>query len=210
MEERLTELSCEEFADRLASREGVPGGGGAAALVGALAAALCSMAGALTVGKPRYADVEPEVLEIMEDVEDVRFRLIELVEDDAAGFSPLLEAYALERDDPRRAAAIEGATKGACMAPLAMMGECCRAITLLERMRDIGTPGLVSDVATGALLAGAALEGAAVNVCVNTTSLKDRRQAARIEATCDELLDEYAPRARALADAIVDGIRGRA
>ena len=140
----------------------------------------------------------------------VLFILLSILEEDAAGFSPLIEAYALPRTEPGRAEAIEAATEGACMAPLAMMGECCRAITLLERMREIGAPGLVSDVATGALLAGAALEGAGVNVCVNTTSLKDRRQAARIEATCDELLDEYAPRARALADAIVDGIRGRA
>ncbi len=210
MEERFMELSCEEFAERLAARTSVPGGGGACALAGALAAALCSMVGSFTIGKARFADVEGEVSDLMDEAEDVRFRLLELIEEDAAGFSPLIEAYALSRTDPSRAAAIEDATEGACMAPLAMMGECCRAITLLERMRDIGTPGLVSDVATGALLAGAALEGAAVNVCVNTTSLKDRRQAARIEATCDELLDEYAPRARALADAIVDGIRGRA
>lgn len=199
MEERLTELSCEEFADRLASREGVPGGGGAAALVGALAAALCSMAGALTVGKPRYADVEPEVLEIMEDVEDVRFRLIELVEDDAAGFSPLLEAYALERDDPRRAAAIEVATKGACMAPLAIMGECCRAVVLLEEMAGRCSRLLLSDVACGALLAAAALQAASVNVFVNTATLPGDDTTASVESACAEMLDEFVPRSRALA-----------
>ena len=168
---RLTELSCEEFGDRLASEEGVPGGGGAAALVGSLAAALCSMAGALTVGKPRFADVEQEVSQIMEEAEDVRFRLLSLVDDDAQGFLPLLDAYALPREDPARADAVVRATKGACMAPLAMMGECCRAIVLLEEMSGRCSRLLASDVACGALLAAAALQAASVNVFVNTATL---------------------------------------
>lgn len=199
MEERLTELSCEEFADRLASSDGVPGGGGAAALAGSLAAALCSMAGALTVGKPRYAAVEGALASVMEDAEDVRFRLLELVEDDATGFSPLLEAYALPRDDPRRRAAIEAATRDACMAPLAMMGECCRAIVLLEEMSGICSRLLVSDVACGAVLAAAALQAASVNVYVNTDGLPHDDTTASIESACAEMLDEFVPRARALA-----------
>lgn len=199
MDERLTELSCEEFADRLASSEGVPGGGGAAALAGSLAAALCSMAGALTVGKPRFSAVEPEVLAIMEDVEDVRFRLLELVDDDAAGFSPLLAAYALPKGDSRRAGAIEEATRGACMAPLAMMGECCRAIVLLEEMADRCSRLLASDVACGALLASAALQAASVNVFVNTAALPADDTTSSIESACSEMLDEFVPRARALA-----------
>ena len=210
MEERFMELSCAEFAERLAARTSVPGGGGACALAGALAAALCSMVGSFTIGKARFADVEGEVSELMDEAEDVRFRLLELIEEDAAGFSPLIEAYALPRTEPGRAEAIEAATEGACMAPLAMMGECCRAITLLERMGQIGTPTLASDVVTGALLALAALEGAGVNVSVNTAALRDRQQAARIDATCEELLEEYVGRARALADVIAEKIRGRA
>ena len=199
MSERLTELSCEEFAERLASSDGVPGGGGAAALVGAMASALCSMAGALTVGKPRFADVEPEVLGIMEDIEDVRYRLIELVDDDAAGFEPLLEAYALPRDDPKRPSAISSATRDACMAPLAMMGECCRAVVLLEEMADRCSRLLRSDVACGAILASAALQAASVNVFVNTATLEYDDTISSIESACSEMLDEFVPRARTLA-----------
>lgn len=210
MEERFMELSCEEFAERLAARTSVPGGGGACALAGALAAALCSMVGSFTIGKARFADVEDEVAGLMDEAEDVRFRLLELIEEDASGFSPLIEAYALPKGAPGRDEAIEEAKEGACMAPLAMMGECCRAITLLERMGQIGTPTLASDVVTGALLALAALEGAGVNVSVNTAALRDRQQAARIDATCEELLEEYVGRARALADVIAEKIRGRA
>lgn len=199
MSERLTELSSEEFVDRLASSDGVPGGGGAAALAGSLAAALCSMAGALTMGKPRYAAVEGEVAAIMEDAEDVRYRLLELVDDDAVGFSPLLDAYALPRDDPRRPAAIEAATKGACMAPLAMMGECCRAVVLLEEMSDRCSRLLASDVACGALLAAAALQAASVNVYVNLDGLERDETATSIDSACAEMLDEFVPRARSLA-----------
>lgn len=208
MGDRFTELSCEEFSDRLAARESVPGGGGAAALVGALGAALCSMAGAFAQGKERYAEYEDDFARIMEEAEDVRYRLLELVEEDAEGFLPLLDAYALPKDDPGRASAIEDATEGACMAPLAMMGECCRAIVLLEEMGGKCSKQLISDVACGVLLVRAALECASVNVYVNTSSLRDRFVAERIESSVSELLDEFVPRAERLALSITDRIGG--
>lgn len=209
MDERLTELSCEEFAERVAARSSVPGGGGVAALVGALGAALCSMAGAFTAGKPRYVAVDADVRRIMDEVEDIRFRLLELVEEDALGFEPVTAAHARPADDPDRPAAIERATEGACMAPLAMMGECCRAVPLLEEMARICSPLLISDVACGALLVRAALETASVNVYVNTSALSDRLMAERVESTCSELLDEYVPRAEKIALSITDRIGAR-
>lgn len=207
MEERLTELGCEEFAERLAAREGVPGGGAASALVGALGVALCSMAGAFTVGKARYRDVEEDVSRIMEEADSIRYRLIELVEEDANGFEPLMAAYALPKDDPTRAETLEAATVSAAMAPLGMVGECCRAVVLLEEMGEKCSRMLVSDVACGALLVRAAIEAASVNVYVNTASLSDRAQAERIDSTCEELVEEYVARAERLARDIVSGMR---
>lgn len=207
MEERLTELGCEEFAERLAAREGVPGGGAASALVGALGVALCSMAGAFTVGKARYRDVEEDVSRIMEEADSIRYRLIELVEEDANGFEPLMAAYALPKDDPTRAETLEAATVSAAMAPLGMVGECCRAVVLLEEMGEKCSKMLVSDVACGALLVRAAIEAASVNVYVNTASLSDRAQAERIDSTCEELVEEYVARAERLARDIVSGLR---
>lgn len=207
MEERLTELGCEEFAERLAAREGVPGGGAASALVGALGVALCSMAGAFTVGKARYRDVEEDVSRIIEEADSIRYRLIELVEEDANGFEPLMAAYALPKDDPTRAETLEAATVSAAMAPLGMVGECCRAVVLLEEMGEKCSRMLVSDVACGALLVRAAIEAASVNVYVNTASLSDRAQAERIDSTCEELVEEYVARAERLARDIVSGMR---
>ena len=208
MEERLTELGCEEFAERLAARESVPGGGAASALVGALGVALCSMAGAFTVGKARYQDVEEDVSRITEEADSIRYRLIELVEEDASGFEPLMAAYALPKDDPTRPETLEAATVSAAMAPLGMVGECCRAVVLLEEMGEKCSRMLVSDVACGALLVRAAIEAASVNVYVNTASLSDRAQAERIDSTCEELVEEYVARAERLARNIVSGIRG--
>lgn len=200
MRERLTELSCEEFSDRLASRDSVPGGGGGAALAGALAVALCSMAASLTVDKPRFADAADELHSILEDADDVRFRLLDLVDDDASGFLPLLDAYALPATDAARPERIREATKGACMAPLAMMGECCRAVVLLERVADVCMRSMRSDVACGAVLAAAALEAASINVRVNTAALPaDDETAVSIEGMRAEMLDEFVSRARALA-----------
>ena len=103
MAEPLTNLSCTEFAAVLAAKQSVPGGGGAAALVGALGAALCSMVGNFTTGKKTYAAVEDDVQRMLADAEEVRLRLIDLVADDATAFFPLSQAYAIPKEDPSRA-----------------------------------------------------------------------------------------------------------
>ena len=208
MVERLTDLSCGEFAAVLAAKEAVPGGGGAAALVGALGVALCSMVGNFTSGKKTYADVEDDVRRMLGEAEDVRERLLGLVQEDAEAFSPLSQAYAIPREDPARAATLEEATKGACVAPVEMMRQVCHAIELLEEMGEKGSRMLLSDVACGALLCKAALEAASVNVFVNTKTLADRAYAEHVEAECDAMLDEYVPRAAACATHVMERIRG--
>lgn len=208
MGERLTNRSCEDFAAVLAAKEPVPGGGGAAALVGALGMALCSMVGSYTTGKKAYAAVEDDVQRMLAEATAVRVRLLELVQEDADAFYPLSQAYAVPRDDPRRSDMLEEATKGACSAPLQMMREICRAIELLEEMGQKGSRMLLSDVGCGAYLCGAALRAASLNVYVNTTSLADRDFACRIEAEVDAMLSAYAPRAESCAAAVEDQVRG--
>lgn len=207
MAETLTDRSCEEFARILAAKEPVPGGGGAAALVGALGVALASMVGNYTLGKKAYAGVEPGIVRLLAEAEAVRRRLLGLVQEDADAFLPLSRAYALPRDDAGRPETIEAATKAACAAPLAMMREIAHAIEILEEMGGKGSHMLASDVACGAFLSRAALEAASVNVLVNTTSLEDRAFAECVEAECDELIARYVPRAEACAQAIVTSLR---
>jgi len=208
-DEKLVERTCAGFVDVVAAKAPVPGGGGVAALAGALGAALCSMVGEYTVGKARYADVQDDVERMLAEGADVRARLLALVDEDAAAFEPLSRAYAVPRDDPSRDEVLEEATKGACAAPLEIMRQCARAIALLEEMGEKGSRMLLSDVGCGAYLAVAALRAASLNVFVNTGGASDRAWAAGVEAEADELLATWVPRGRACADRVTDSIRKR-
>lgn len=209
MSDKLVDKSCVEFANVLAAKQSVPGGGGAAAYVGALAAALCSMVGEFTAGKKRYAQYEGDVQRMLGEAQRVRERLIELVDEDAAAFYPLSQAYGIPKEDPTRAETLERATKAACKGPVEMMEQICHAIELLEEMGRKGSRMLLSDVGCGALFARAALEAASLNVFVNTKSLKDREFAEATEKRCDQMLTEYGPRAEAVEKTVMDRIRGR-
>jgi formiminotetrahydrofolate cyclodeaminase len=117
----MTDKSCTEFTQVLASKAPVPGGGSAAALVGAFGTALCSMAGNLTVGNKKYTDVEADVYNILKKAKDVQARMLDLVDKDVRAFKQLSEAYAISKDDPRRAQVIENATYNACVPPFEIM-----------------------------------------------------------------------------------------
>lgn len=205
--ERLTERTCADFAALLAAKESVPGGGGAAALVGALGVALGSMVGNFTTGKKRYADVEDDIQRMLAEGEAIRLTLLDLVEQDAAAFYPLSKAYGIPKEDPSRAQVLEDATKNACAAPVEMMRQIAKAIALLEEMGEKGSRMLISDVGCGALLCRAALEAASLNVFVNTKTLADHAFADEVEAECEALLTEWCPRAEACASKVTASIR---
>ncbi len=200
MDNKITDYSCNEFAGKLAAKVSVPGGGGAAALVGALSMALCSMAGNFTTGKKKYAQYEEELQAILKEAEDIRTRLLDLVEEDAKMFEPLSVAYSIPKEDPQRVEKLEKATLDAIIPPLEMMRQIKRVIELLERMKEIGSVIMISDVGCGAALAGAALKSASLNVFINTKSLQDRGKADSFEQEADSILDEYVVRAQNVFD----------
>ncbi len=203
----LTENNCRDFTALLASNKPVPGGGGAAALAGSLAVSLCSMAGNFTVGKKKYADVEEEAQELLKECEELRIRLLNLVEADARAFEPLSRAYSTPKDDPSREEKLEEATANAILAPLDIMDACADVIELLDRMYGICNRMMISDVACGAILAGAAMKAASINVFVNTAALRDRIKASEYEMTADRLLDDYLPMAEVIAEEITADLR---
>lgn len=207
MRQKLIDQTCEGFVSLLASKAPVPGGGGAAALVGALGAALCSMAGNLTLGRKKYAAVEPDIRALLEKGEKVKNRLLELVDMDAEAFEPLSRAYSIPKDDPQRETVLEEATEKACAAPMEMLEQCAQAVELLEEMLKKGSVMLVSDVGCGAVCCKAAMECAALNVYINTKALKNRAAAEALEHRTDELLKEYCTRASAVAAAVTAQLR---
>lgn len=187
----MLEKSVNEFAEVLSSSAAVPGGGGASALVGALGAALGGMVGALTVGKEKYAAVEEDVKALMEKAEYLRKQLLSCVEEDAAVFAPLAKAYAIPKDDPARDEVMEKCLRDAASVPLKILELSCEMVALHREFADKGSVLAVSDAATGVVFCWSAMYGAAVNVKVNTKSMKDRAYAEKINCRVDELMETY-------------------
>ena len=181
------------FTEQLASPAPVPGGGGASALVGAIGIALGDMVGELTVGKKKYADVEDELRSLMARAQELRKRLLECVEKDAAAFEPLSRAYGMSKDDPKRDAVMERCLREAAAAPLEILDLCCEAIELQKAFAEKGSRLVISDAATGVVFCWSALYGAAVNVKVNTKLMKDRAYAEEINAHVDAQVAKYWP-----------------
>lgn len=203
----LYEMPINEFVESLGAKEPTPGGGGAAALAGALGAALCSMVGNYTTGKKAYAAYEEDVIHMIDASEESAERLLELVQVDADEFSKISAAFALPKDNPNRHEAIQEATLAALEPPLEMMREIAKVIDLLEEMCDKGSRMLVSDVGCGASIAQGALVAASLNVFVNTKGLDDREKAAEIEAEVASMIDSCVPRCDLLVREVLGRIR---
>ena len=185
-----------EFSQQLASSAPVPGGGGASALAGALGVALGNMVGELTVGKPRYASVEAEMKSLMAKAQDLRGRLLACVERDAAAFEPLSRAYGIPKDDPSREAVMEQCLRDAAAVPLEILELCGQALDLQREFSAKGSRLVASDAATGAALCWGAMQGAAINVRVNTRLMRERPYAKEIEDRVDAQLNTYGELAR--------------
>ncbi len=201
------EYKIRKYADVLSSKEAVPGGGGASALVGAIGIALGNMVGSLTVGKKAYAAVEDTMRAWMEEAESLRGAFLSDMDADAEAFAPLSEAYAIPKDDPTRDAVMEDALVTACEAPLALMRHLCRAIELLEGFAAHGSRLALSDAGVGAACCKAALQGAVLNIYSNTKSMQDTARASDFKSSADTMLSEYSARADAVYEQVLQQLR---
>ena len=203
MSQDSTQNTCREFVSALASAAPSPGGGGAAALAGALGAALGNMVGSLTVGKKKYADVEKEIVALKRKCDALQSALLDMVAEDARCFEPLAAAYAIPKDDPSRVDVMEKALKTACEPPMRIMELCCEAIEAVAVFAEKGSRLAVSDAGCGAALCRAALESASLNVFINTRAMSDRDAAAALNGRAEAMLEKYVP----MADAVLEKVR---
>lgn len=183
-----SDLSCREFVEALASSSPTPGGGGAAALAGALGTALGHMVGSLTVGKKKYAAVESELRALMAECAQLQSALLDQIQADADCFAPLAAAYGIPKEDPTRADILEKATLNACTAPLEIMRLCARAIDAAQIFADKGSRLALSDAGCAAVLCKAAMQAASLNVYINTGALRDRTAAQELNAQAEAYL----------------------
>ena len=199
---KMLEKSGVDFLSELSSNAPVPGGGGASAAVGAFAAALGMMVTNLTIGKKKYAEYEEEVKAVRDRLARLRDQLIDLVDQDAVAFEPLSKAYSIPKDAPERDAVMENALYEASVVPMRIMETVLAAAKELDVLVEKGSRLAVSDVGVGILFAQAAIEGASLNVYINTKSMKDRERAAALDSKADAMIREGA----ALKTRIYDGV----
>jgi glutamate formiminotransferase / formiminotetrahydrofolate cyclodeaminase len=179
--------ASQDFLEALAEGTAAPGGGSAAAYTGAAGAALVSMVARLTLGKKKYAAVEAQMYVVLERAEILRSKLKAAIQDDAQAFNKVMEAFKLPKDTDEEAAArlqvIEDATLVAARVPLETARLAVDVIELAAQCVAAGNLSAISDGATGAALARAALTGAGYNVRINITSLKDKTKGEPLLAT---------------------------
>ena len=201
-------LNASEFVEILASKEAVPGGGGASALAGAIGTALGNMVGSLTVGKKKYADVEGEIIALKAKSDELQAEFLRLVDEDAVAFEPLSKAYGIPKDDPNREKIMEDALRIATSAPMDIMITCAKAIDVVEEFAAKGSAIAISDAGVGAALLRAAIIGASFNVFINTKSMTDREYADKVNAEANALLEKYVEKAGEIVAKVYEKVCG--
>ncbi|HZP97725.1 MAG TPA: cyclodeaminase/cyclohydrolase family protein [Candidatus Limnocylindria bacterium] len=189
MRERLVDLTLREFSDRLASDAPVPGGGSAAAYAGAVGAALAAMVARIATKKSDDGSLRDYISE----VDHLRSDFLRLVDDDSAAYGRVAEAMKLPRasDDEKKARTerMQAALLAASRVPLEIAKTSRRLLEACERGMPKAPAAAVSDVGVAALMADAALRGAAMNVMINLSSVKDPGQVKALAEDLDRALD---------------------
>ena len=204
-------MDMKDFLNVLASKEPVPGGGGACGYVAAVGMALGNMVLSLTTGKKKYAEYQEEIEELIVKAGDITNRLYECMDKDAKAFKPLSEAYGLPKDTEEqlehRNKVMENALLIASEAPLSMMELIVEAIKLIDRISVIGSRIAISDAGVGITMCEAAMKGASLNVFINTKLMKDRELAEDMNFKADKMLAEAAQIEEETFGRVMDAVR---
>jgi formiminotetrahydrofolate cyclodeaminase len=211
MAEQAFDASVTAFLDSLASSAPAPGGGSAAALSGAMAAALVSMVCNLTIGKRRYADVEAEMRDLLDRAEALRHEMQELAQADLEAFNRLSAAYKLPRttdaDIAIRRDAIQASLRRATEVPLRTARAAAAVLPLCPAVADRGNQAAVSDVGVAALLAQAAVRSALLNVEINLRLLEDSIYIRQVRAEVERLTDGLAAEAERIVELVASKLK---
>ena len=174
----IKDQPIQQFLDDLASKSATPGGGSAAAIMGAQGAALISMVCNLTIGKPKFAEVEADMQALLIDTETLRQQLTDMIKADIEVFNRVMASYGLPKETDAektaRSAAIQDVLKDATDVPLDCAKACAKVIALSQIAAEKGNPNVISDAGAGLMAAYGGLKIAALNVYINAGSLKDR------------------------------------
>jgi formiminotetrahydrofolate cyclodeaminase len=186
----LRDLSVREFVEKIAGPDPAPGGGSAAALAGALGAALCAMVARLTLGKEKYGSVSEEMEATRSSADALCSRLLQLMDEDSDAYNQVLAAFRLPREDKAvREDAVQKAIKQAASVPFETLRAVSEMADLVKTGIDKGNPNCLTDAGVAAQLLRAAATGAAYNVKINLPGIRDPAFRSQIGSKTSELLD---------------------
>jgi methenyltetrahydrofolate cyclohydrolase len=209
----LTTLTIEEFAGRAADAtpKPWPGGGSVAALCGALSAALCAMVGRLTLGKEKYREAWEEMEEVRDKADDLRVRLLSLINRDADAYDRIAACLAMpkatEEEREARRDAIQKATKEAAQVPLETLRAISDLTRLVENAIEKGNPNCLSDAAVACQAARAGAWGATYNVWINLGGISDKDFSASLRKEVDRLMGEITRTADRIGQVVEERLR---
>ena len=204
---KLAELKTSEFVDLLASDAPAPGGGSAAALEGALGAALTAMVCGLTVGKKKYAEYQELAEEAQKKATDLKARFVDVMDRDTDAFNVVSAAFgmpkATDEEKAARSAAIQEGLKGCTKTPFEMMELAVETLELTASVLGKSNDSAASDLGVSALSLRAAIQGAWLNVLINIGSLKNKELAEDYRAKGEALLAKALPLADEIYSTVV-------
>jgi glutamate formiminotransferase/formiminotetrahydrofolate cyclodeaminase len=209
-EGRLASLSLRAFADETSTDSPAPGGGSVAALCGALAAALAAMVAALTHGRRGHEGTRAEMEEVASAAQGHKDAFLRAIDEDTDAFDQFLAATRLPKKTPGdrkvRDGALDAAAKAATGVPLAVLRRALQVLPLARVAATHGNPASISDAGVAAIAAGAAAEGAYLNVRINLPQIQDTAWRAAAEAEADRLVTAARAEAEAIRRAVLDQI----
>ena len=200
-------MNVYDWVKDLASSSPAPGGGGASALAGALAAALGSMVANLTTGKKKYAAYQQDIERILEETALLTDKLYALIQRDEEAFVPLSKAYGIPKDDPARGEVMEAALRTAAEPPMEILLALAELPPILEELLEKGSRLAVSDVGCAATFCASAAEGALLNLFVNTRLMADKVYAEALNEKAAELEQRIHTRCDRVYLAVKEGLR---
>ena len=204
----MREFTIDQFTEALSSAAPVPGGGGASALMGALASSLCSMVANLTIGKKKYAEYQADIERILDETAVLTNDISALIEKDAEAFEPLSKAYSIPKDEPGRDEILENALRVASDAPYEIVAKCQEVASIIEELSVKGSRLAISDVGVAASALRAAVTGASMNVYINTKLMKDREYAADMNAKTDAAVASVIATCDKAYELVLGGLKG--
>ena len=207
---KYVQMSCEEFTNETFSKAAVPGGGGVAALVGALGTALAGMVGNLTAGKKKYAEYEEDIQRILAEAEKLKSDLLGMIDQDAENFLPLSKAYGLpqetEEEKKIKKETMQAALKVACEGPIDIVRASYKAIELHDELALKGSALALSDVGVGVQLLSAALVSGWLNVLININMIEDAEYVSEIREELEPLVESGRIRCEEICSRVIKAL----